>query len=234
MIEKVNFAYVSIVFKKNYAGEVKHELQYVPIISDLYYEASPARILVEASLIIFFVYYIVQKVIYDLKNGSTVYNNYLSMNIESQLQPVLMYHRRRMMPESFRKMHYLFDIGKILDITFNIFLGLGIGAWFVLYLFLKRTRHLIAKIPELSEQEMIQLYDNFYEVSKVKEWGRVFECMTIVVLSIKILTYLSHFHSLKVIIITLKESTRMILPMLFIMIGYICSFSFMIHFLYGS
>lgn len=158
------------------------------------------------------------------------------MNIESELSPCLIYHRIRKMPESFRELKYLFDLRKILDIIFNIMLMISIALWIYIITRIMTVKTIMANSKHLatSGDDMEMLADFFYYISKRMEWGRVFECMTIVVLSIKILTYLSSFSTLKVIFITLEKSIWMIPSMLGIMIGYLCAFSFMIHFLYGS
>lgn len=234
MLEISSFAYISIEFKRNYAGEVEHELQYVPI-SDPYLNVSFFQVIIEGCIIVFMFYYNI-RIYLEIRNRRQVYLNYYCMNIESELQPCLLYHRERKMPESFRELKYLFNWGKILDMIFNINLMISIGVWIYIILKINSVKSIKDNASSLDNKpkEMEELADKFYYISQRMEWGRVFECMTIVVLSIKILTYLSSFSTLRVIIITLEKSIKMIPPMLFIMLGYLCAFSFMIHFLYGS
>lgn len=83
MLEHSSFAYISIAFKRNYAGEVEHELQYVPI-SDKYEGVSSFQQLIEACIIIFMFYYNI-RIYMKFRNQRQVYLNYYCMNIESEL-----------------------------------------------------------------------------------------------------------------------------------------------------
>jgi len=51
------------------------------------------------------------------------------MNIESELLLFLRKHRERKTPEFIRKLMYIFDLKKILDLIFTIQLGISIFSW---------------------------------------------------------------------------------------------------------